>query len=220
MLFRTGYSSTELGDESGSHTVQSPGTRVAAAIKVLFTINADKRGDGLMTVRLQGFCVVLLSAITCLAVYADRPLGAAEPEKSAETVTPTSEMQQIARLTVANELMRLHWTTWVTGKELRTIASQAAKGINDQFEIRSEAEFLLPEVKAKPQKRSVFEKQAVEEIRAGVTELWRDAPDGKQYVRGIRATKSCLQCHQPLGTPGGELNEGDLLGIISIKLKR
>ncbi len=173
-----------------------------------------------MSVRLQDFCVVLLSAITCLAADADCPLRAAEPEQSAETVEPTAEMKQVASLTAANELMRLHWTTWVTGKELRTIASQAAKGINDQFEIRSEAEFLLPEVKAKPQKQSEFEKQAVEDIRAGVTELWRDAPDGMQYVRGIRATKTCIQCHQPLGTPGGELNEGDLLGVISIKLKR
>ncbi len=175
-----------------------------------------------MTVRLQDFCVVLLTAITCLAADADRPLGAAEPEKSAETVTPTptAEMQQIAHLTVANELMRLHWTTWVTGKELRTIANRAAKGINDQFELRTETQFLLPEVKAKPQKQSAFEKQAVEDIRAGVTELWLDAPDGMQYVRGIRATKTCIQCHQPLGTPGGELNEGDLLGIISVKLKR
>jgi hypothetical protein len=183
--------------------------------------NADQCGDRSMTVRLRKFCVVLLSSLWLVAC-SGLSSGAAEPEqeKSPETVTPSKEFQQIARLTVANELMRLHWTTWVTGKELRTIADQAAKGINDQFELRPEVEFLLPEVKAKPQKRSAFEKQAVEEIRAGVTESWRDAPDGKQYVRGIRATKTCIQCHQPLGTPSGELNEGDLLGIISIKLKR
>jgi hypothetical protein len=75
-------------------------------------------------------------------------------------------------------------------------------------------------VKAKPLNRGVFEQQAVEDIRAGVVEVWRDVPDGMQYVRGIRATTTCIQCHQPLGTPRGELKEGDLLGIISLKLER
>ena len=58
------------------------------------------------------------------------------------------------------------------------------------------------------------------EIRAGVAEVWNDTPERLQYMRGMRATTTCLQCHRPLGEPALKLEEGDLLGIISVNLKR
>ena len=174
-----------------------------------------------MTMSLQKLLVASVIAITFFVTYSQRQLGATEPavKEPNKSVKPTAEMEQTARLIVANELMRLHWTRWVTGKQLREIADEAAQEINDQLENRMEVEFLLPDEKGKRRKLDAFEEQAVEDIRAGVEEAWHEDSEGTQYVRGIRATKTCIHCHQPLGSPNAELSEGDLLGIISLKLK-
>ncbi len=166
--------------------------------------------------------IVILMTVTFLMWHpVDAIQGAERDEKkSASKVEPTQEMDRIARLTVANELMRLHWETWVSGKELRMIAKQAGDEINHQLETRSNAEFLLPEVKPRPRPLDDFEKKSVEDVRAGIAEVWREVPGGTQYVRGIRATPACIQCHEAIGSPRGELGEGDLLGIISLKFKR
>jgi hypothetical protein len=141
-------------------------------------------------------------------------------ESKIDAKNPPEETKQIARLIAANELMRLHWTRWVTGKELKGIAEETAKGINEQLENLWTARFLVPRLKATGQRLDEFEKQGVMEIRAGVAEVWNDTPERLQYMRGMRATTTCLQCHRPLGEPALKLEEGDLLGIISVNLKR
>lgn len=137
-----------------------------------------------------------------------------------EAKNPPEETKQIARLIAANELMRLHWTRWATGKELKDIAEETAQGINEQLENQWTARFLVPRLKATGQRLDEFEKQGVTEIRAGVAEVWNDTPQRLLYMRGMRATTTCLRCHRPLGKPALKLEEGDLLGIISVNLKR
>lgn len=163
---------------------------------------------------------VVVVIVSVAALGWPQASAAPEPKPKSEQTELPMEKKQMARLIVANELMRLHWTSWVSGRELKEIAKEAAKGINEQLENRWDGEFLLPEARARPQRLATFEKQAIDDIQAGVTEVWRDTPEGVQYVRGIRATTTCAKCHQPLGTPRGELQEGDLLGIISVKLMK
>lgn len=167
--------------------------------------------------------VVLAAAVAFFVVSPQFDQSrAAEPEVKEEDATakPTKEMQQIARLSVANELMRLHWTKWITDQAHAKTIRETAKGIDDQLEVRPRVEYLLPDVKAERKQFDEFEKQATDDIRAGVPEVWRDTPDGAQYLRGIRAAQACVLCHQTLGARSGELKEGDLLGIISMKLDR
>jgi len=158
---------------------------------------------------------VLVSPVpqTCLAE------GPKSPEKVGQ-IEPSNETKQIARLVAANELMRLHWTEWVTGRELKEIARVTASGINEQLDNRWEAKFLVPRLKATGQRLSELEKQGIVDIRSGLPEFWRSTRDGLHYMRGMRATKTCLQCHRPLGAPALKLEEGDLLGIISVRLKQ
>lgn len=147
--------------------------------------------------------------------------NAKEPQSSGQhdEIEPSNETQQIARLIAANELMRLHWTEWVTGKELKEIAKTTAKGINEQLDNRWEAKFLVPRLHVTGQRLNELEKQGIVDIRAGVPEVWRKTRDGLHYTRGMRAATACLQCHRPLGQPALKLEEGDLLGVISLTLK-
>lgn len=147
---------------------------------------------------------------------------AEEPESKRQDkqAEPSKESKQVAQLIAANELMRLHWSEWVTGRELKEIAKETAKGINEQLEIRWAAKVMVPLMEAPDKPLSEFEKQGIDDIRAGVAEVWHKTPDGWHYMCGMRATKSCLQCHRPLNDPGRKLEVGDLLGIISVTLKQ
>lgn len=172
-----------------------------------------------MMIDLRKLLVVLLSAGSVFVASSYCPLIAADPAVTNQAVKPSKSMKEVAGLTVANELMRLHWTSWVSGRELKEIAKAAATEINERVGKRAEVEFILPEVLSNRRRLDSFEKRALGEIRAGVPKVWREIGDGMQLIGGIRATTACIQCHQPMGAPSDEPMEGDLLGVVSLRLK-
>ena len=141
-------------------------------------------------------------------------------EKSRRELQPQDWESTTARLVLANELMRIHWTGWVTDDEHAEVVRNTVRGINDGFKNKWKVEWLLPEVVSINRKRDNFETSAVEAIRAGEPELRRTVSEEVQFLLPVRASTACLKCHTALRSPRMPLEEGDLLGIASVQLKR
>ena len=74
-----------------------------------------------------------------------------------------------AQLVLANELMRIHWTSWATDAEYATVVKNTIRGINQDFRGNWKFQWLAPEVVAT--ERDAFEESAVKDIRVGEPRL-------------------------------------------------
>ena len=168
--------------------------------------------------------LILVLSVSAMSVFvggfhAGSDLSAQQPTVKSDA-GPSSELKKIARLVAANELMRLHWTNWVTDAEHAKIVKETAQGINEDFSNQWKFEFLAPITK-KERKLNEFEESALVDIRAGQAEVWRQLSDQVQYLRGVRAKASCVRCHTTLlKSKEMKLEEGDLLGVVSVKLPK
>ena len=141
-------------------------------------------------------------------------------EKSRSDQRPDDSESRTAQLILANELMRIHWTSWATDDEHAELVKDMIQGIHDPFKDQWKLEWLVPEVAATKRRQGAFEKSAVEAIRAGEPELRRAVSEGVNFILPVRARTTCLNCHTALRFRAVPLQEGDLLGIASVQLKR
>ena len=132
---------------------------------------------------------------------------------------PDDSEATTAQLVLANELMRIHWTSWATDGEHAELVKDMIQGIHDPFKDRWKLEWLAPEVVATKRRQGEFEKSAVEAIRAGEPEVRRKVSEGVNFILPVRARTTCLKCHTALRSRADQLQEGDLLGIASVQLK-
>lgn len=168
---------------------------------------------GILTLRSVCVSLGLLGLLgVAVALQAEKKSPGALRNADSETRT--------AQLILANELMRIHWASWVTDDEHAELVKNMIQRINDPFKDDWKFEWLVPEVVATKRKQDAFEKSAVEAIRAGEPELRRTVAEEVEFVLPVRARTTCLKCHTALRSPAMPLREGDLLGVASVRLKR
>lgn len=160
--------------------------------------------------------------LPCVAIAVLVLLGslASAEDKTRQDPTPDSAEVTTAKLVLANELMQLHWSSWVTDDEHADVVKRTIRGINDDLKHKWKVEWLVPKVVATKRQQDDFERAAVTDIRAGEPVLQRKVSDGVQVVLPVRANGACLKCHTALRSPRMPLEVGDLLGIASVQLKR
>ena len=158
---------------------------------------------------------IVLGALALLSLSVTSRAEEKQPrERPADSAITT------AKLVLANELLRIHWAGWETDKGRDELILDVAQGINDGLKDKWKVEWLVSDIVPAKKKPTAFERAAVEEIRAGEPELRRRVVDGIHFVLPVRAKSTCLQCHTNLRPGGLPFEEGDLLGVASVLLKR
>ena len=125
-----------------------------------------------------------------------------------------------ARLAARYELMRRHFTALEADRDFKPVIN-ILFGRSDVGEdgLESRVKTIDSYIDPSPS-LDEFEKKALEQIRAGKTEVWEPGKKGQfRYVRAFRAAQDCLACHQARrrGETTEFIKENDVIAVLSLQ---